>query len=293
MKKSGFLLFIAAAVLCITMCTPASAVLLEEKYQGQVSLVDQSTDTITMKVAFVYEGGEWITYAKSSLKNNLVSGTMSNPDAFKDLKQGDNIEATLMGGSEWISIGEIGDIGSTETPLTAAYGDPSVLTSKFYSGYTLSAEMTPDCSDCSGTVCKASSADVSVKMDGVTIETQEMLPGETHEFGWSNEDLQHVLQVKLISGEASSDSCPAYAGMVGPQAVSDFTIYDTQKSTILEAETEAQEQKTALTTVPPTTAATTEPVQTTAATPTQSGFGPVLIIVAGTAGCALFAIKRR
>ena len=132
--------------------------------------------------------------------------------------------------------------------------------------------------------------------DGKIVETNEMYPGYTHVFGW-NTEYQYILKIKFNSGEALSDSCPGYGGMVGPQAVSDFTIYDTQRSTILASEIdiapESTEVPTAATqqTAIPTTAA---PAETQAPVPqaTQSGFGFELFLAAGLTGCAMLLLRR-
>ena len=76
----------------MVICSPASAVILEESYQGWISKLEPSSDKVTVYVTEVYEGGTWVTYGKSSLKNMLVEGTTSNPSVFTDLKQGDPVE---------------------------------------------------------------------------------------------------------------------------------------------------------------------------------------------------------
>ena len=300
-KNRSVLIFAILIAIFMLMVMPASAVILEENYKGQISKLEPAKNTLTMQVSSVYQGGEWVTFGKSSLKNSIVSGKIYNPDIFNDLKQGDSIEAAILGGAggEWIAIGKIGNVGSTETPLIAAYGDPSRLTSPYYMGYTLKTEIKPDCSQCEGTTCKALSATVTPVRDGKDVETDEMYPGDTHVFGW-NSDYQYILKITFNSGEASSDSCPGYGGMAGPQAVSDFTVYDTQRSTILASEVDVTAAPTAVSTQSP---AETEISQTTEVIPTaataspspqatQSGFGPELFIAAGLIGCLLIVLRR-
>lgn len=302
MKKLSFVALAVFAVICLLMAVPASAVIMEETYKGQVSKLEPSKNRLTMQVSSVYTGNEWLPYAKSSLKNNIVEGTVYNPDIFNDLKQGDPIEATILAGpgGEWITVGLIGSVGSTQSPLIASYGDPSRLISYFYKGYTVKTELKPDCAECTGTTCIAASAIVSPERDGKIVETNEMYPGYTHVFGW-NSEYQYILKIKFNSGDASSDKCPGFDGMAGPQAISDFTIYDTQRSTILASEVDITPSPTPVSTAAPaetelyqvTPEMTTE-AETQAPLPqaTQSGLGFELFIAAGFVGCALLLLRR-
>ena len=275
----------------MAVCSPASAVILEETYMGWLSKLEPSYDRVTVSVTEVYQGdGTWLTYGMSSLKNNIVTGTVSNPSVFNDLKQGDSVEVTIMGGpgGEWITIGKIGTVGSTEKPIISCYGDPSRLISPFYKGYTVTFNAEPDCALCEGTTCTASAASVTVERDGGVVESADMFPGSTHVFGWDS-TYQYIPQITFVSGEAESSACVSSeeAGlmMTGPQAVSDFTIYITQRSTIVKSEVETLETVggTAVATIAETTVQTESPteVPTTAATPETPGF---------TVICALSAI---
>ncbi|MBN2734374.1 MAG: hypothetical protein JXQ82_05935 [Methanomicrobiaceae archaeon] len=300
MREMKFFALITVSVIFLLMALPASAVIMEETYKGQVSKLEPSKKSLTMQVSSVYEGGQWVTFAKSSLKSNIVVGTTYNPDIFNDLKQGDPIEATILGGpgGEWISVGKIGTVGSTQSPLIASYGDPSRLISYFYQGYTVKTELKPDCSWCEGTTCTASSAIVSPIRDNMVVETKEMYPGYTHVFGW-NSEYQYILKIKFNSGRASSDLCPGTGVMAGPQAVSDFTIYDTQRSTILASEVDIAPSETEITTLLPTeteilhaTPEMTSATQAPVPQPTQSGFGMELFIAAGLFGCIMVLLRK-
>ncbi|MBQ4414974.1 MAG: hypothetical protein II861_02625, partial [Methanomicrobium sp.] len=100
-------------------------------------------------------------------------------------------------------------------------------------------------------------------------------------------------------GQTSSQECSSAPMMVGPQPINDFTIYDTQRSAILESmtatptATPAQATVTEATPVPPeprdppvTTAPTPSPM------PTKSGLGFELIIIAGIIGSAIAVLRR-
>jgi len=282
----------------VVICSPVSAVILEESYQGWVSKLEPSSDRVTVYVTEVYEGGTWVTYGKSSLRNMIVEGTTSNPSVFTDLKQGDPVEVTIMGGpgGEWITIGKIGSTGLTTKPIIASYGDPSRLISPFYKNYVISFIPESDCELCEGTTCIASGASVTVERDGLEVESVDMFPGSTHVFGWDNVSLQYIPLVTFVSGEGESSQCSSSAViMAGPQAVSDLTIYITQRSTIIKNEVETLETED-LTEEPTLEATTAETIiqteirteaPTTVATPETSGF---TIICAVSAIFAVFCI---
>lgn len=273
-----------AAILLIAIMaasSPASAVILEETYMGWISKLEPSYDKLTIYVTEVYQGeGNWLTYGQSGLKNNIVTGTVTNPFVFEDLKQGDSVEVTILGGpgGEWITIGRIGSVGSTEKPIISCYGDPSRLVSPFYKNYKVIFDAKPDCDLCEGTVCTASAAQVKIERDGEVVESAEMFPGSTHVFGWDS-SYQYIPLVTFVSGEADSSPCLSSEDggmMTGPQAVSDFKIDITQRNTIVKSEVETLETtaQTAVATTAKTTAqaGTRTDVPSTAATPETPGF---------------------
>lgn len=300
MKLAGIITLIITAMI---VSSPASAVLLEETYMGWVSKIEPSKNIVHIYVTEVYQGdGTWLTYGKSKLPNQIVPGTTSNPSVFTELKQGDSVEVTIMGGSggEWITIGKIGSVGSTSKPIIACYGDPSRLISPFYQNYKISFTPEPDCALCEGTLCTASIASVTVERDSATVETADMFPGSTHVFGWDS-SYQYIPQITFVSGEADSTTCSSSSEigmMAGPQAVSDFTIYITQRSTIVKSEVETLETEfmtevptevvTAAETQVPVTAATTV---LPATTPATSGFTMFCALAAVFAALCLF-IRR-
>ncbi|UUX91519.1 hypothetical protein [Methanoplanus endosymbiosus] len=294
MKKSSkcVLLLLIVSLLAVN----ASAVILEENYKGKVSRLDPSKEIMTMQVSEVYEGGQWVTYAKSSLKNNIVAGSTDNPHIYNELKQGDLVEACILGGAggEWVAVGKISSAGTTESRLTMEFGDPSKLVSPYYDGYSIEYTTTPDCNECEGTVCAAPSATVTVYKGGNQIEKRTLSEGMTHIFGYYSEN-QYVLKITYNFGEASSSTCPGAEMMMGPQEISDFTIYDMQRSTILAGEipeeTTATEIPTVIQTeVPATPAPTLPPTPSTTSSPGFAGFAAMGGIAAAF---ILFAAFRR
>lgn len=290
MKLAGIIILIAVFMIA---GSPASAVLLEETYMGWVSTLDPSKETLRVYVTDVYQGdGTWLTYGKSKLPTQIVPGTTPNPSVFNDLKQGDPVEVTIMGGSggEWVTIGRIGSSGTTIKPIIACYGDPSRLISPFYKNYVIKFKTEPDCALCEGTTCIASAASVTVERDGEIVETADMFPGSTHVFGWDS-DYQYIPLITFVAGEAESSLCNSseeVGMMTGPQAVSDFTIYITQRNTIVKSEVETLETEP-ITQVPTEVATTAETQVTVAAeTPAQSATTPET--PGFTVICALSAI---
>ncbi len=279
---------------------PSSAVIQEQYFKGQVSVIDVAKDMMTIQVTSVYEGDEWVTYAKAtSIKNNIIRGTTDNPLILTELKQGDAVEACLIGGTdgngEWIAIGRIGTVGSAETPLMTVYGDPSKLRSNFYQGYVFNYIPVADCTACTGSTCTSQSALVAVSKDGALVEEKTMSPGETYVFG-KDSDNQYVLLVTYNFGQASANECASSPSemMMGPQPINDFTIYDTQRSTIIEsvigtetaAPTVIATEATAVQTAAPTQAPTQAPM------PTKSGLGIELIVIAGIIGSAIAVFRK-
>lgn len=298
MKLAGLIGLVAVIMIIIA---PASAVILEETYKGSISRIESSKDTINVYVTDVYQGdGSWLDYGQSSLPNPIVTATFNNPAAFADLKQGDPVEVTLLGGSEWITIGKIGSVSATSQPIIACYGDPSRLVSPFYNNYEITFVAEPDCALCEGTTCTASLASVNVKRDGTEVEAADMFPGSTHVFAW-NSDYQYIPVITFVSGEAGSSPClSSDIIMAGPQAISDFTIYITQRSTIVKSvvETlETEEVTEAPTPVSPTAVMTVEEttVQTAApsAAPTQAPGFTLFIALAGIfAALCVFSYRK-
>jgi len=277
----------------------ASAVILEENYKGKVSRLEPSKQIVTMQVSEVYEGGQWVPYAKSSLKNNIVAGSTDNPHIYNELKQGDLIESCILGGAggEWIAVGKISSSGSTESRMTMVFGDPAKLISPYYDGYSVEYTTAPDCNSCEGTVCNAPSAVVTVSKNNKVVEEMKMAEGMTHIFGYHS-DNQYVLKITYNFGEASSSLCPgAEMMMTGPQEISDFTIYDMQRSAILASEVSETEE--AIATEVPTTVQTAVPqtlaptVQPTPSTTSSPGFAGFAAIGALATVFALLAVFRR
>ncbi len=301
MKKIILATMLLLAVSLAVM--PVSAVIQEQHFKGQVSVIDAAKNTMTVQVNYVYEGTEWVPYSKATtVPNNIIRGKTDNPLIQKELKQGDAVEACIMGGTdgngEWIAMGKIGSVSSTETPFITLYGDPSKLLSDFYQGYVFRYAPVAQCGSCSGTLCPSEAAFVTVSKDGALVEEKKMVPGETYVFGKDSEN-QYVLKVTYNFGQASSEECSSAPMMMGPQPINDFTIYDTQRSAILESmtatptATPAQATVTEATPVPPeprdppvTTAPTPSPM------PTKSGLGFELIIIAGIIGSAIAVLRR-
>ena len=296
MKKTRYVLLLLIVSL---LAVSASAVIFEENYKGKVSRLEPSKQIMTMQVSEVYEGGQWIPFAKSSLKNNIVAGSTDNPHIYNELKQGDLIEACILGGAggEWVAVGKISSATTTESRLTMEFGDPSKLVSPYYDGYSVEYTTTPNCNACEGTICVAPSATVTVYKGGKQIEKRTLSEGMTRIFGYYS-DNQYVLKITYNFGEASSSLCLGSEMMTGPQDISDFTIYDMQRSAILAGEIPDAAEETAATGAP--TAVQTEvpetpapPVQPTPSTTSSPGFAGFAAMGGIAAAFILLAAFRR
>jgi hypothetical protein len=116
----------------------------------------------------------------------------------------------ISGASADDATDEIGDIGSLPTALI---GD-----------YAVSATTLPNCSACTGTTCKATTSNVTVTSGKMTVAQKTLLPGQSLFFNGRND--ASSVNISFVKGEALSDSCPKYAGLIGGvQPVSDYIVH--------------------------------------------------------------------
>lgn len=274
---------------------PTAAVELEEVYLGTVTKADQATGTLDVKISAKWNGKQY-----APVDPVTISGTSTFDALFENIKQGDEVVGTLMGGEEWIAIGLVGVKQSTQKQVSWMIGDPNVMVSPFVGNYKVTYTANPKCDSCIGTVCYAQSAEVSVTTVGYDangkeytiseVGTQTLLPAET----WNAvaKDNQQYLNILFMKGEAPASACPDVEMMVGPQSVSDFFIKSMSVASGIPTET----PESAVATTPPVVEETTavpatlpETASTTSA-PTATpvpGFGVMAAILGGVAALAI------
>ena len=279
----------------LVLMMPAAAVELEEVYLGKVTKADPATGALDVKISAKWNGKQY-----APVDPVTISGTSTFDALFENIKQGDEVVGTLMGGEEWIAIGLVGSKQSTQKQVNWMIGDPNAMISPLVGNYRVSYTANPKCDSCTGSVCYAESAVVSVTTVGFDangkeyvvsdVGTRTLLPAET----WNavSEGNQRYVNILFMKGEAPVSACPDAPMMVGPQPVSDFFIKSMSVASGIPTATPVPEETTA---VPATLPATTvTPVPTAAPTPaptptTTPGFGLITAIF----GCAAALVVLR
>ncbi len=222
-------IIILVAVLTACVCAgPASAVILEVTSRGTVSGTDPVNGTITISNPEQYgctyiSGGEpQCTF--TPVDSVPLTGTVPDKAVFPVIRSGDRAVVTALGGPDgrFIAVAKLAAGGTGAGFVTALFGDPSTIPVPFIGDYAVTAQTLPDCGSCTGTVCNASLANVTVLSSGTPVLNRNLAPGETLFFNGRND--ASSVTVTFVSGEASSSSCPATEIITGPQPVSDFIV---------------------------------------------------------------------
>lgn len=282
---------------------PAAAVELEEVYLGKVTKADQATGTVDVKISAKWNGKQY-----APVDPVTISGTSTFDALFENIKQGDEVVGTLMGGEKWIAIGLVGSKQSTQKQVSWMVGDPNAMVSPFVGNYKVAYTANPKCDSCIGSVCYAESVDVSVTTVGYDsngkeyqvsdVGTRTLLPAET----WNvvEKDNQQYLNILFIKGEAPASACPDAPMVMGPQPVSDFFIKSMSVGSGIPTETPASaiattpaiEETPAVPATLPETIATPATTSAPTAVPTTTpipGFG----VIAALLGCAITLVATR
>lgn len=285
-------LVILLIALCMVM--PAAAVELEEVYLGKVTKADKATGALDVKISAQWNGKQF-----APVDPVTIYGTSTFDVLFDNIKQGDEVVGTLMGGEEWISIGLVGSKQSTQKQLAWMIGDPNAMVTPFVGNYKVTYTATPKCDSCMGSVCYAQSVNVTATTVGYDANGKEytasdvgartLRPAET----WNAVDTgnQQYVEILFIKGEAPASACPESEMIVGPQPVSAFFIKSMSTASGIPTATAVPETGTTpaveeTTAVPTTLPETGTPVPATTSAPTATpvpGFG----FVAALLGCAI------
>ncbi|HTY14885.1 MAG TPA: hypothetical protein VMC42_04190 [Methanoregulaceae archaeon] len=230
-KLDIFIVILVAALVAI-VTVPAGAAVEEIAYRGQVLSVNQSGGTMTISAGYQYgcnySGAKpncsWLPVPVSNL-----TGTVPDPAAFGVFRAGDQVAATSMGGPGgiWIGLAKIFPTPGIENWLaTDIVGDPDSLPVGLASDYYFSYETAAECGNCTGSVCNARYANITLNSTTIPVLRKSLLPGGSAFYNGRN-DNSSVL-VGFVKGQALSDTCPGMSGMVGLQPVSVFTIHVNQ-----------------------------------------------------------------
>ena len=292
MQRIGLYALCALGIL-ILLAAPAAGVLLEETYLGKVTKVDPANELINIKVI-----GKWNGEQYAPADPVILSATEPYTVAYDNLAQGDEVVATLMGGTEWIAIGRVQNIQSTEKPLSWMVGDPDAMPAPMMNFVRVGYEITPDCTNCSGTVCTGTEALVTVSQykydsgkmtETAVLATKTLQPGELWDYQ-APEGYQTNMNIRYLAGEADISACAGTGPadmMAGPQAISAFAIgtYPKAQAVPTTAPTPVPTQLPA--TEEPTTAPTPVPTQLPATAEPTATTVPGFAVICALGGLAI------
>ncbi len=279
-KHYPIALFILAALVLVLVVPPACAVLQMTTYKGSVTAVNSANATLSVNVTHQYG----CTYEKEgtnctwdAIKPKVVTGAVPTNAVLTEVKAGMPVEVVNMGGDggAWTTVAVlVPEKGTEDWPASDVYGEPDA---KLIGGYALLAVTSPDCSACTGTVCTAKDANVTVLRNDKDVFDKLMKPGSN--FTYFDKSDQSDVLINFVKGEAAAQDCPGKAGMTGPQPVSVFIVH----VSIGHTGNQTANATTVATTVATTAAKTTVPVTTKSPLPA--------VVVLGALGCAgvLFA----
>ncbi|MBP2134297.1 hypothetical protein J2128_002263 [Methanomicrobium sp. W14] len=203
---------------------------------GVISKITPSDNTIVIQAKKAWNGESW-TGASVTIKEESLKGTFNDSAAFSELSVSDPVQATYIKTSDpntvnWLCIGKTQTSYPTGKYLSDAFGDPKYIISPFFNNFKLTYATYPNCSDCSGSVCSASYANLRVSQGWESKNyayEYTIKKGERHVFT-SPEGCESELSVTFAGGEATSDKC--YITSEEGKPVSDFKISVVQKGTV-------------------------------------------------------------
>jgi len=220
MKSVRFLCLVGFIIL--VFAASASAMIPSFTYRGTVTNLDPAGDTITIEATHRWscgaEGCNWM-----EIESQEMVSAVPVAEVYDTIRLGDTVEVAGLPDAKWNAIGLLYDDPGYGFLATDLFGDLGHLPAPLVGGYDISANTSPDCGSCSGTVCTAEYASVTVSRYDQERWNGVLFPGEEHAY-YDPTDLSNVY-VKFISGEASSHLCPDSGFSTGPQPFSRFIVH--------------------------------------------------------------------
>jgi hypothetical protein len=228
-KSSLIKAFLVAAVTLLCLTGSVSAVIQEVNGMGTITSMDRSAGTIDISSQYQftisYTGStpneEWIQATGTE-----VTGNVPDDKAFEIFKTGDPVRFIILGGTggDYLGIAKINKI-SRDAEISAIVGEIDRMIFKpLADGFSVTAEPDPNCAECSGTTCTASSAAITVTKNGKTLTEKNFLPGEEFADVTGNPQ-DYDIYLKFVKGEGLSSVCsPNEPMMGGPQAISTYVL---------------------------------------------------------------------
>jgi len=230
--KSVFSLSLCIALLVLFTCAiPASAVVLEVTVKGTVSDISAANNALTLSDPQQYgcdygSGTSAPVCSWTPLNASTLTGTVPDPAAFSVFAQNDQAVAVSLGGTggTWIALAKLYGSGASADYATDEIGDIGSLPTALIGNYAVSGMTIPNCSACTGTSCVATGSNATIASGKMIVAQQVLAPGESLFFNGRND--ASSVNVTFMNGEALSDSCPGYSGLIGGvQPVSDYIVH--------------------------------------------------------------------
>ena len=219
---------IALLTLCL-LGMPAAAAVLETTYMGRITALDPLSGTITIRAESQYScdySGSVAVCSFAPITPMQVVGTVSDEGIFNTFRNNDPVVATILGasGGEWAGFALVAPVpGTDQWAATEVFGDPHTIPVNLAGNYEMDYSTTPDCSACTGSVCKAQSAHVVLKSEGNIVLERSLTAGNSARYSGRNDGSS--VSILYLSGEADSGPCSPAGAMAGMQPISNFIIH--------------------------------------------------------------------
>lgn len=255
--------FISILILGL-VCVPVGAAVQETTYLGRITALDPLSGTITIRAESQYlcdysPGGGTCHF--NPITPLQVVGAVPDEGIFNTFRKGDQVVATILGasGGAWAGFAlVIPGPGNLQWIATEIFGDPHTIPVPLAGSYTLEYSTVPDCSRCSGSVCRAATARVVLKSEGTTVIERSMNAGQSARYSGRNDGSS--VSILYLSGEAGAGPCSPGVSVTGIQPVSAFIIHvvppigqPVTQSVVVPPTAEVTEQKATPAATPPTT----------------------------------------
>lgn len=217
------------ALFLIFLVMPSAAVVQEKVYLGRITALDPLSNTITIRAESQYfcdYSGAQPVCRFTPITPVQVVGTVPNEGIFTTFRNGDQVAAAIIGGSgsAWVGFAlVIPGQGTDVWVATEMYGDPRTLPVTLAGDYQFEYSTLPDCTGCSGSVCRALSAQVILKSGAITVIDQSLNTGQSVRYSGRNDGSS--VSILYLAGQADAAPCSHGAPASGLQPLSNFIIH--------------------------------------------------------------------
>lgn len=221
----------------LLLAIPAMGAVQETCYLGRITSLDPLSRTLSIDVASQYScdysaGSPACNFIpivppnQIAVTTPIVTGTVNSDEVFELFQSGDQVVATIIGGDggTWIGIALASHgQGTEEWQATELYGDPRSLPVPLAGDYRMEYAILPDCSKCSGSVCKGLTSLITVWSSDMKVVDDVLNSGHSLEYSGRNDGSR--VSIHYLSGETRSTQCSQEDAIAGIQPVSSFIIH--------------------------------------------------------------------